>query len=471
MQHRPPRSSFDAALPLIVVIAVSMLGTFAIVGNAYRAGAFARYLPATRPIPVASAPVPTMTEEPPPPPPPEVASAVIDAGPPNPLLERVPRNVLLLTIDTLRHDLGFMGYPRPITPNLDALAKTSTVFERTYSLASYTPKSMGPMMIGRYGTETYRDGEHYSRFYPANTFLAERAKAGGVRTVAGVCHRYFLMKNGLSDGFDVYDVSATPPDPRDDDTRVTSDRLTDAAIRILSRPENVRSRFFGWFHYVDPHTPYVPHPRAPNFAAMPPSGTPSSRSAYDEEVWFTDREVGRLVDWVKAQSWGKDTAIVVTADHGEAFGDHGHWRHGREVWESLIRVPLIVHVPGAPAKRVTVKRSHIDLVPTIVDLLGLPPPTGLHGKSLVLDMLDEEPEERDVFVDMPKGPYNEARRVVVTGKTPGVKLIDAEGKAQVFDLAEDPEEAHPLKKTDPRYVTAARRFEVAVDALDERPPQ
>ena len=98
-------------------------------------------------------------------------------------------NVLLITVDTLRWDLGFMGYPRPITPNLDALAERSTVFERAYATASYTPKSIGPMLIGRYASETFRDGQHYTTFYPANVFVAERLRSAGHRTLAAGTHQ------------------------------------------------------------------------------------------------------------------------------------------------------------------------------------------------------------------------------------------------------------------------------------------
>jgi arylsulfatase A-like enzyme len=394
-------------------------------------------------------------------------------------------NVVLLTIDTLRADLGFAGYPRPITPQLDELARRSTVFERAYATASYTPKSMGPLLIGRYATETARNGEHYTTFFPSNTFVAERARAAGVRTIAGVCHRYFLWKKGFQEGQDIYDTSAAHPEPRDDDPRVTSDRLSDTAIRLLGRPENSTpkgppGRFLAWFHYIDPHTPYVPHKGAPDFASMPPAGAPSLRAAYDAEVWFTDSQLGRVIDFVRSQPWGNDTAIIITADHGEAFGEHGHWRHGREVWEPLIRVPLIINLPpSSPAppeaapRRIALKRSHIDLVPTILDLLGVELKDALHGKSLLADMraAPNELEERDVFVDMPKGPYNEARRAIVTGPSPGIKLIHFGGhRYEAYDLASDPAEAHSLSRSDERFKVALQSFERTVSSLDDVTP-
>ena len=361
-------------------------------------------------------------------------------------------NVLLITVDTLRFDLGFMGYPKPVTANIDALAARSVVFERTYATASFTPKSLGPMLIGRYASETNRDFEHYTTFFPTNVFLAERVHTAGVRTFAGMCHRYFTFKNGLQQGFDVWDTSAMPPKMTDNDRRVTSDRLTNVALDLLAKPENVAGprRFFAWFHYFDPHLPYVPHAGAPDLHALDGSKVARARVPYDEEVWFTDQQVGRVLSYVASQPWGADTAIVLTADHGEAFGEHNHVGHGREVWESLVRVPLLVYVPGAKPKRVAVKRSHIDLAPTIMELVGAPLPSdrSLRGTSLMADVAAGDgavPVERDVYIDMPEGPFNEMRRALITGRTPGAKVVDVAGRRfELYDLARDPDELQNL---------------------------
>jgi arylsulfatase A-like enzyme len=160
-----------------------------------------------------------------------------------------------------------------------------------------------------------------------------------------------------------------------------------------------------------------------------------------------------VLDHVAEQPWAKDTAIIVTADHGEAFGDHGMAWHGREIWESLIRVPLVIYVPGIEPRKVAEKRSHIDLAPTILDLAGVPLPEApgeLQGESLLADVLapnDAEHEERDVLIDMPKGPFNDPRRAIITGKSPGTKLIHFGALYyNLFDLTEDPGEKNDLSK-------------------------
>jgi arylsulfatase A-like enzyme len=427
-------------------------------------------------------------------------------------------NVILITVDTLRADLGFLGYDDRISPNLDKLAAASTVFEHAYSMASYTGKSVGPFLIGKYPSETARDWNHFNTYAPSNTFVAERVHAQGVRTFAGHCHWYFKFPTGLNQGMDVWDTSAIPPGMGDNDTSITSVREADLALKLLANPENTTPgaavaqgggadagagagadagpgggadagvagvagdagvagvagvaalpsnagapdasaatvptapddaasprRFFGWFHFFDPHAQYVPHQGAPVFHGPLPA-----RNLYDGEVWFTDQHIGRVLDYIASQPWGAETAIIVTADHGEAFADHGISWHGQEIWESLVHVPLIVHVPGAEPRRVHVKRSQIDLVPTILDLMGVPMPDEgeLDGQSLLSDVYapaDAELPERDVYIDMPAGPYNGARRAVISGPTPGMKLIHQGGSTYLlFDLAKDPKEAHDL---------------------------
>ena len=369
------RSDIGGPLGTALLGLLAALLVVALVLRAVRGGsAFVRKAPSARAVidrtsvpanpPTAAAPV-----------------ALADAGAPVP---KRGYNVLLITVDTLRYDLGFMGYPKPITPNIDALAASGTVFERTYSTASFTPKALGPMQIGKYSSETARNFEHYTTFFPSNVFLAERAHAAGARTFAAMCHRYFTFKSGFQQGFDVFDLSAVPAAMTDNDRRSTSKQLTDVAIALLSKPANVSSGrpFYAWFHYFDPHLPYVPHEGSPDFGRADRSASGQARAQYDEEVWFTDLHIGRLLDFVKSQPWGANTVLVLTADHGEAFGEHKHWGHGRELWEPLVRVPLIVAVPGVAPHRVALRRSHIDVAPTVIELLGGAPPDdgSLRGK-------------------------------------------------------------------------------------------
>jgi arylsulfatase A-like enzyme len=380
-------------------------------------------------------------------------------------------NVVWITIDTLRFDLGFAGNPRPVSPHLDELAKRSTVFERAYALASYTGKSIGPMLIGKYGSETHRNWGHFNTFSTEDTFLAERLQKAGVHTMAVHGHRYFGKFGGLDRGFDVVDMSAAPPESArwDVDTASSSPALSDAALALLGSAEHTGKRFFLWVHYLDPHADYVPHDDVPAFGK-------GQRDLYDGEVAFTDKHVGRILDHIRGADWGARTAIVVTSDHGEAFGEHKMYRHGFEVWEELVRVPLVVHVPGAAPSRVSARRSAIDLVPTTLELMGLPLPAGqgetsdfLSGTSLLADIVPAAgaaAEARDILVDMPAGPYNDARRALITGD---MKLISSnDARFELYDLAADPEESKNLyRKGEERTKQVEERYAAVKAGLRE----
>ncbi|MCA9626573.1 MAG: sulfatase-like hydrolase/transferase [Myxococcales bacterium] len=352
-------------------------------------------------------------------------------------------NVVLITIDTLRFDLGYMGNPRKLSTKLDELAARSAVFENAYSMASYTGKSVGPLLIGKYPSETHRGWSHFNRFTKEDTFIAERAQKAGIRTINVQGHWYFKADTGVGRGFEVEDTSAAPKVLQmEGDRTVNSDKLTDAAIAQLKDPENTKGQFLMWVHYVDPHAEYVKHEDF-DFGK-------TSRDLYDGEVAFVDQQVGRLLDFIKTSSFDKNTVILVTADHGEAFGEHGLIRHGFEIWEELVRVPLIVHVPGVDAVRIKQRRSGIDVVPTIMQVLGLPPPTGegndfISGQSLLPDVIQPpgyEPQSRIVFVDMPAGPNNAERQALIEGD---LKLIVSGGRPLgLYDLKDDPAEKKDL---------------------------
>jgi arylsulfatase A-like enzyme len=384
-------------------------------------------------------------------------------------------NLIVITVDTLRADVGFMGYDQPVTPNLDALAAKSVVFDHEYAFASYTGKSIGPLFIGKYPSETKRDGSHFNTYLSANTTLAERMRAAGIRTFGAASHWYFMPWSGLAQGFDTWDMSARPGEGQGEtDTSITSKGVSDAAIRLLKKPENTSQRFFAWFHYFDPHEQYMAHDGAPKF------GT-GNRAAYDGEVWFTDKHIGRVLDYVASQPWGEKTAIVVTADHGEAFGEHNMRWHGYEIWEPLVHVPFVVYVPGVAPHHVPVKRSHIDFVPTLLDVMGLPaPPEGeLSGVSDAVDLVAPAPapatggqpyvyEERDVYLDMPSGPFTGMRQALIHGETPGMKLIRLEsGQYMLFDLAADPGEKEDLSSDKERLAPMVSLFQLKKASLKE----
>ncbi len=315
-------------------------------------------------------------------------------------------------------------------------------------MASYTGKSVGPMMIGKYASECRRNGAHFDAYGPENTLLAERLQGAGFHTMGIASHWYFKPKYGLAQGMDSWDLSALGSNgDAPVYSLVTSEALSDLATGELSDPANVQGRFFLWVHYFDPHQRYIRHPEGPDFVRANKNPT---KGLYDGEVWFTDHHLGRLLDFIASQPWADRTVIAITSDHGETFGEHGMTGHGVDLWEPLVRVPLVVYVPGVQPHRIHVKRSLVDLVPTLLDLMNIPqPPAGeLSGQSdaqAIVQPGKGDPEERDIYLDMPVGPQVSEHRGIIHGPTPGMKLIWEGGPVYfLYDLAKDPHEARDL---------------------------
>jgi arylsulfatase A-like enzyme len=241
------------------------------------------------------------------------------------------------------------------------------------------------------------------------------------------------------------------------DQTSNSDEQCEAALKLLTAPELEQRRFFLWMHFVDPHAEYAPHPEH-DFGSKP-------RDRYDGEVAFVDQHLGRVLAALERTSFGKRTAVIVTSDHGEAFSEHGMIRHGFELWEELVHVPLLVKVPGVTPRRVTARRSAIDVVPTLLDLFKVPleprgPTDFLSGQSLVPDLVRSgAPDpERPVFIDMARGPYNAERQALLKGD---MKLTVSEGRVLgLYDLAADPGEKRDLS-------TDKARLQPMRDALAE----
>jgi arylsulfatase A-like enzyme len=202
---------------------------------------------------------------------------------------------------------------------------------------------------------------------------------------------------------------------------------------------NDAPQFFLWVHYLDPHAEYVPHAEF-EFGK-------NQRALYDGEIAFTDLHVGRLLSFIEQSSFAANTVLILTSDHGEAFGEHGMVRHGFELWEELVRVPLLIYVPGVSARHESTPRSAIDLIPTIYDLFRqpAPPPNTFSGHSLLPDLIlpsGYQPKARPILVDMCEGPYNDERQAFIQDDK---KLITSNGRPLgLYDLRDDAAEKKNL---------------------------
>ncbi|MBK7584957.1 MAG: sulfatase-like hydrolase/transferase [Myxococcales bacterium] len=350
-------------------------------------------------------------------------------------------NVVLILIDSLRADMPWAGYRRKIAPRLTEIEKRSVSYTRAYSLSSVTARSVAPLLVGKYASEMPRNGYFFTQWYSDNLFLGERLQAAGHRAVAAHAHAYFFG-NGMKQGFSDYSVLPgtiyNSPEPKP-----TSERLTAAAKRVLAKnadPSGAR-RLFAYFHYMDPHHDYIEHDDAPVFGEEP-------RDMYDQEVWSTDRSVGELVSWIQKQAWGAQTAIIISADHGECFGEHGQIRHGYELWEALVHVPLMFLVPGTTPHRLDVPRSHLDLAPTILELMGVAIEPPLRGKSLRPELFGTLGEARPIVIDLPRDNLQDRRRAIVDGDLKLISRGDDE-RWLMYDVVRDPKERKNLTETRP----------------------
>ncbi|WP_437594186.1 sulfatase [Sorangium sp. So ce1000] len=352
--------------------------------------------------------------------------------------QRERLNVLVVSIDSLRADMPWNGYERDIAPALTAFEKKAVSYTRNYAISSYTSMSVGGFLAGRYPSEVDRSGYFFGNYPDSVLMFPELLQKAGVRTMSAHAHFYFDQKAGFRQGFDVYEIVPGLSADNTTDRNVTSPGHLELALKMLSDKANTSGTFFAFFHFLDPHDVYMPHEEIASFGKR-------ARDKYDGEVKFTDMHVGKLLDFVAQQPWAKKTAIIVTSDHGEAFGEHKMFRHGFEVWDVLAHVPLMIQAPGITPRRIDVTRSAIDLAPTILELTGAPAEPSFPGKSLVPELYGATPEPRDVIVDLPRTSDNDRRRALIHGQ---YKLI-AYGDDDAFDLFDviaDPGETKDLKR-------------------------
>ncbi|MGB5219489.1 MAG: sulfatase, partial [Polyangiales bacterium] len=279
-------------------------------------------------------------------------------------------NVVVITIDTLRADrLGCYGFEQARTPRIDALAAEGVRVDRAMAAVPITLPSHTTIFTGlNPPAHGVRDNGLYKVPDEAET-LAERLKAEGYRTQAFVSAWVLHHRFNLDQGFDGYeDVLADEGDPEMFRVPERSGKATmDSVLNWLDTAAypSKESPFFLWVHLFDPHQPYAP----------PEEDAKASPTLYDGEIASVDRQIGRFIDKLRDKNVLDDTILVLTSDHGESLGEHGEATHALFIYESTIRVPLIVRYPhGLPGGKVYDGAvAGVDLMPTILGLLGLKP--------------------------------------------------------------------------------------------------
>ena len=348
-----------------------------------------------------------------------------------------PLNLVVITLDTTRADrIGAYGRARAGTPNVDALAQDGVLFDHATTSAPITLPAHSSLFTGRYPPQHgVRDNGGYFLNDKEQT-LAETLKARGYAT-AGFIAAYVLdAKWGIAQGFDTYvddfDLSKYKVFSMGAIQR-PGNEVVDRALPWMD--QHHAAPFFAWIHLYDPHAPY---------AAPEPFRSQYADDRYQGEIAFTDAQIGRVVQFLRDRNVYDRTVIVVIGDHGESLNDHGEEGHGFFVYESVVHVPFVLRAPDSAMKnrRVTDTVRSVDVMPTVLDLLGVEKPAGA-----VIDGVSLRPLMTGARAEMGLEAYAEAvyplhhfgwsdLRALRQGR---YKLIAAP-RPELYDLQDDPSE-------------------------------
>jgi choline-sulfatase len=387
-------------------------------------------------------------------------------------------SVILVIIDTMRADrLGTSGSTRNLTPTLDSLAASGALFTHAQSQSSWTLPAVASILTGLTPRQhgAVRTGATTCGLAPGLPTLQGMLHARGWET-GGFFNVLFLSEDfGFHRGFDHFDCQGVC-------NRLSLRNAAGTVDDVIAWLGGLEpgSRFLAVVHFYDPHIPYAPPPpfdtlyTDPSYSGscgaewgnvlqlnsvndgdstLTAAGLANLVALYDGEIAFTDRETGRLLSWLRGSGLADSTIVVVVGDHGEEFYEHSGIEHGRTFYQEITRIPLIFSGPGIPAgSMITEPVSQIDIVPTVLAMLGLPPETGQQG--------------RDLFALSAAVPDIEASNLlwcavqevsVLRGALKLIWLTDGSG-AELYDLTADPMELNPLTVTDSSLLEAAEFY-------------
>jgi arylsulfatase A-like enzyme/Tfp pilus assembly protein PilF len=351
----------------------------------------------------------------------------------------------LITLDTVRADaIGVYGRRDAGTPWMDRLAAAGVRFDDAHAHNVLTLPSHANLLAGRYPFEHgVRDNAGF-RFPAATPTLATLLKERGYATGAFVSAFPLDSRFGLDRGFDVYEDSFVDASPRP--TFLEQERPGTETVALAARwldSQGVRP-YFCWVHLYEPHAPYrPPEPFASLFRTAP----------YQGEVAASDEALGPLLEPLLARGREGRTLVVLTADHGEALGDHGEQTHGIFAYEATLRVPLVIYAPRLLPPRVeTASARHVDVLPTVLDALALPVPERLPGRSLLHP--GPPPSGTTTYFEALSGQLNRGWAPVTGVIRDGMKFI-ALPIPELYDLEADPAETVNLAARRPLEPFAA----------------
>ena len=409
---------------------------------------------------------------------PAIAAAVCAIAAPAVLAAKQPPNVVLITIDTLRADhLSCYGYAWATSPNIDQLAREGTRFERAYTTIPLTGPSHLAMFTSRYPQElgVRRNGVAIPSDRKLKS-LPQILRRKGYRAAAFVSAWPLTDRlTHMGRWFDYFDEDLNRTYQLFNSSRWAED-VTPRAIRWLKQNMGKGKPVFLWVHYFDPHSPYdlrggFEHLRRTSSGSPVQIADEAMRERvrnYDTEIAYMDWHLGKLLHTLRELGQSGSTLVVLAADHGESLGEHGYVGHGRELFENIVHVPLIFHMPGQirAGQVISTPVSLIDVAPTIVDLTLPKPPSSANfsGRTLKRALTAGEPlrEVPVYYATFPgkKGfmPNWLSRLWVSDEPLPshfgylesGRKVIWSpdDRELAIYDLARDPSEVQPRRIND-----------------------
>jgi arylsulfatase A-like enzyme len=404
-------------------------------------------------------------------------------------------DLVLVSIDSLRADhLGAYGYARPTSPTFDRLAAGGVRFAQAVSTTSWTLPAHAALFTGLYDS-AHGLVDNGLRMADAHVTLAEVLREHGYHTAGFFGAPYLHPTFGLDQGFDVYQSCMTPELASAESARADSFAASSFAHADVTGPrtlaavqtwlEDLGERpFFLFLHLWDVHYDYIPpreyvqlfdpdytgHVDGRNFfyslaihPGMPARDREHVIALYDAEIRFTDDILGRVLDALEARGRLRDTVVVVTADHGEEFFEHGGKGHQRTLYEEVVRVPLVVSWPGRLPGGVVVEDPVrlIDVMPTVLALAGLPAPPRMQGRDLAPlwrgEPLAEQPALTELLV---------AGRSLRALRTARYKWFaeEAAEPAHGYDLARDPGEGQPIQAPQEELARGLARLHQDLDS-------
>jgi arylsulfatase A-like enzyme/tetratricopeptide (TPR) repeat protein len=377
-------------------------------------------------------------------------------------------NLLLVSFDTTRADhLGCYGYGQPTSPNIDLLADRSVRFEHAYTPTPITLPAHASLFTGAYpASHGVRSNGIFSLGGQLPT-LAESFKDAGFATAAFVSSFVMDSRYGLGRGFTHYDDDLVAGGRRGgvlNQRERSAEATTDTALEWLTA--NGENNFFAFVHYFDPHRPFE----------APGRFTSRFENLYDAEIAYADSQLGRLLAALDSLGLAGNTIIVVVADHGEGLGDHGEDTHALFVYNSTVRVPVLIHVPGRPELAGVVstrQASLVDVAPTLASLCAVEVPSGAQGRPLLtVDGVNDAPGVPPLYIESYYPYYSHGWSPLEGFIDGGMKYIHAP-QPELYELAADPRELNNLygvdSERDKRYERVLANVRSGITPGDKSP--